>query len=83
MKYRPFFLAFAPLSLALTSTLAAQSISIGLRGTGSVPTGAFGGDQTTANDALMSVRVSMRNTRWSKVGGASEDPVMSRGGAPR
>jgi len=53
MKRRPLFLALAPLSIALTSTLSAQSISLGLRGTGSVPTGAFGGDQTAASGAVI------------------------------
>jgi hypothetical protein len=53
MKRRPFVLVIAPLLIALTSTLSAQSISIGLRGTGSVPTGSFGGDQTAANGALI------------------------------
>lgn len=36
-----------------TSTLSAQYISIGLRGTGSVPTGTFSQDQTAANDQLI------------------------------
>ena len=41
------------LSLALAVPVAAQSISIGLRGTGSIPTGSFAEDQTAANDALI------------------------------
>jgi hypothetical protein len=40
-------------TLAAASTLAAQSISIGLRGTGSVPTGTFSQDQTAANGAVI------------------------------
>jgi len=36
-----------------TSTLSAQYISIGVRGTGSVPTGSFGGDQTATNTAVI------------------------------
>lgn len=44
-------LVLAPLVVA--STLSAQSISIGLRGTGSVPTGSFGGDQTSADSAVI------------------------------
>ena len=39
--------------VALAMPLSAQSISIGLRGTGSVPTGAFAEDQTASNDALI------------------------------
>jgi len=42
------------LSLALVaSALAAQSISIGLRGTGSFPTGSFAEDQTSTNAAVI------------------------------
>lgn len=41
------------LSAALALPLSAQSISIGLRGTGSIPTGAFAEDQATGNDALI------------------------------
>ena len=41
------------LSVALALPLSAQSISIGLRGTGSIPTGSFAEDQTAANDALI------------------------------
>ena len=42
------------LALVLLSTpLSAQSISLGLRGTGSFPTGDFAEDQTAANDALI------------------------------
>ena len=44
---------FSALFFASASTLSAQYISIGLRGTGSVPTGDFGGDQTAANTALI------------------------------
>ncbi|MEO7084792.1 MAG: outer membrane beta-barrel protein [Gemmatimonadaceae bacterium] len=40
-------------SFAVASNLNAQSISLGLRGTGSIPTGAFGQDQTTPNTALI------------------------------
>ena len=45
----------APLALLVASatTLSAQYISIGLRGTGSVPTGSFGGDESAANSALI------------------------------
>jgi len=39
--------------VVLAMPLAAQSISIGLRGTGSVPTGSFAEDQTSANNALI------------------------------
>src|SRR3954464_5877813 len=39
--------------VALSLPLSAQSISIGLRGTGSIPTGTFAEDQTAANDALI------------------------------
>ena len=53
MKRRSRVLVVAPLLIALTSTLSAQSISIGLRGTGSVPTGSFGGDTAAANSALI------------------------------
>ncbi len=42
------------LVVASASTLSAQYISIGLRGTGTVPTGAFGStDQTATNSALI------------------------------
>lgn len=41
------------LFFASTSTLSAQYISIGLRGTGSIPTGSFGEDQTSSNGALI------------------------------
>jgi Outer membrane protein beta-barrel domain len=53
MNRRPLVVVLAPLFIALTSTLSAQSISIGLRGTGSVPTGSFGGDTAAANSALI------------------------------
>jgi len=43
----------APSLMLLASSLSAQSISIGLRGTGSLPTGAFAQDQTAANGALI------------------------------
>jgi opacity protein-like surface antigen len=52
MKRRPSVLVLAPLFIALASTLSAQSISIGLRGTGSVPTGSFG-EQTASDTALI------------------------------
>jgi hypothetical protein len=45
--------ALATMLFASTSTLSAQYISIGLRGTGSVPTGAFGGDPTAQNTAAI------------------------------
>src|SRR3954471_17427788 len=44
--------ASSQLLLAAVS-LSAQSISIGLRGTGSFPTGSFAEQQTTANDELI------------------------------
>jgi hypothetical protein len=50
---RLFCVATAALSLASASSLSAQYISIGLRGTGSVPTGAFGGDATAQNTAAI------------------------------
>src|SRR3954470_14529373 len=40
-------------SIVIASALSAQSISIGLRGSGSVPTGAFAEDQAAANTALI------------------------------
>jgi len=46
--------AVVALLVASTSPLSAQYISIGLRGTGSVPTGAFGStDQTATNAAVI------------------------------
>jgi hypothetical protein len=39
--------------LFVTATLSAQSISIGLRGTGSFPTGSFAQQQTSTNDELI------------------------------
>jgi opacity protein-like surface antigen len=39
--------------VVLATSLSAQSISLGLRGTGSIPTGAFADDQTSANGALI------------------------------
>jgi opacity protein-like surface antigen len=39
--------------VALAMPLSAQSISIGLRGTGSIPTGSFAENQTAANDTLI------------------------------
>ena len=53
MNRRPRVLVVAPLVVAFASTLSAQAISIGLRGTGSVPTGSFGGDEAAANSALI------------------------------
>lgn len=53
MKRSHSVLGLAPLFIALTSTLSAQSISIGLRGTGSVPTGSFAGDQAPSDTALI------------------------------
>jgi len=41
------------LFVALSMPVSAQSISIGLRGTGSIPTGSFAEDQTAANSALI------------------------------
>jgi len=52
MNRRLYALALA-LLVAPASTLSAQYISIGLRGTGSVPTGSFGGDESAANSALI------------------------------
>jgi len=46
-------LVLAPLVIASAANVSAQSISIGLRGTGSVPTGSFGGDQTAADSAVI------------------------------
>src|SRR4051812_35062889 len=43
--------ALAPALVLLTSSLSAQSISIGLRGSGSFPTGSFAQAQTTTTDA--------------------------------
>jgi opacity protein-like surface antigen len=43
--------AIAPTLLLLTSSLSAQSLSIGLRGSGSFPTGSFAKAQTTTTDA--------------------------------
>ena len=44
----------APLSLVfLASSLSAQSISIGLRGSGAVPTGSFAQEQTATNEQLI------------------------------
>jgi len=45
--------AYASFATLAASPLAAQSISIGLRGTGSVPTGTFSQDQTSANGAVI------------------------------
>ncbi len=42
--------ALAPLLVLLTSSLSAQSISIGLRGSGSLPTGSFAQAQTTTTN---------------------------------
>jgi opacity protein-like surface antigen len=39
--------------VSLASPLSAQSISLGLRGTGSVPTGSFAEDQSTTNAAVI------------------------------
>ena len=53
MKRLPSAVTLA-LLIATTSTSSAQYISIGLRGTGTVPTGSFSStDQTTANSALI------------------------------
>ena len=41
------------LVVASASLASAQYISIGIRGTGSVPTGAFGGDESAANSAMI------------------------------
>ena len=43
--------ALAPSLVFLASSLSAQSISIGLRGTGSLPTGSFAQAQTSTNEA--------------------------------
>jgi len=51
MTRRAIRLAFPLLLLAASSS--AQSISIGLRGTGSIPTGSFADDQATANNAFI------------------------------
>jgi hypothetical protein len=49
-----FKLAIAATGLTVvSSTLMAQSFSLGLRGTGSVPTGAFSGTQSSANTAVI------------------------------
>jgi hypothetical protein len=45
--------AHASILTLVASTLAAQSISIGVRGTGSVPTGTFSQDQTSVNGAAI------------------------------
>lgn len=39
--------------MLVASPLAGQSISIGLRGTGSIPTGSFADDQTTASNTVI------------------------------
>src|SRR5690349_5537182 len=47
-------IAIAATGLAVgTSTIAAQSISLGLRGTGSIPTGSFSGTQSSSSTAVI------------------------------
>src|SRR5437868_9317004 len=46
-------LVLTPSLVLLASALSAQSISIGLRGTGSLPTGSFAETQTSANGAVI------------------------------
>jgi hypothetical protein len=54
MKNLTRMLVIAPSIALLASTLTAQSISIGLRGTGSIPTGSFAETQTgTGNTAVI------------------------------
>jgi len=53
MRAAPRILASALALTLAASAIAAQSISIGLRGTGSIPTGAFAENSTTTNAALI------------------------------
>jgi hypothetical protein len=53
MKVSSRILVLAAGVAALASTLGAQSLSIGLRGSGSIPTGAFSQDQSSANAAVI------------------------------
>jgi hypothetical protein len=53
MKNLARMLVIAPSIALLASTLAAQSISIGLRGTGSIPTGSFAETQTGAGNTAV------------------------------
>ena len=52
---------FAPVFVLLTSSVAAQSISIGLRGTGSLPTGSFAQDPTAATTSNTAVIEGAKN----------------------
>ena len=53
MKATSKILAVAAGLATFATALAAQSISLGLRGSGSIPTGAFSQDQTSANTAVI------------------------------
>jgi len=53
MPTRHRFAARALTLLLVASPLAGQSISIGVRGTGSIPTGSFADDQTTASNTAI------------------------------
>jgi hypothetical protein len=53
MPTRHRFAARALTLLLVASPLAGQSISIGVRGTGSIPTGSFADDQTAASSTVI------------------------------
>jgi hypothetical protein len=53
MQLTPRVIALVAGLTTLSSTLGAQSLSLGLRGSGSIPTGAFSQDQAAANSAVI------------------------------